>query len=73
MDVEPISVSFPPKTLLWKNPKAFASVLPQLVFEEDQLVYEKVGEIVILERTAQSALRVSGCIYVSDLKFSFGL
>ena len=47
----------------------FALVLPQLVFEEDQLANEKVREIGVLEHTAQVALQVSCCIYVSDLKF----
>ena len=42
IDVEPISINIPPKTSLWKNPKAFALVFSQLVFEEDKPIYEKV-------------------------------
>ena len=52
IDVEPISINIPPKTSLWKNPKYFAPVCPQLVFEEDKPIYEKVGEVGVLERTA---------------------
>ena len=56
MDVEPISVSFPSKTSLWKNPDAFASVFPQLILEADRPAYETLGEVGVLERTAQLAL-----------------
>ena len=56
VDVEPTSVNFPSKTSLWKNPDAFATMLPQLVLEADQPVYERLGEVRILERTAQVAL-----------------
>ena len=58
IDVEPTPVSFPSKISLWKNPDAFASVFPQLVLEADQPVYEKLGEVGILERTSQVALQV---------------
>ena len=71
IDIEPISIDCPPKALLWKNPKAFALGLPQLVFEEDKPIYEKVGEIGVLERTAQVALQVSGSIFISNIKILF--
>ena len=58
VDVEPTSVSFPAKTSLWKNPDAFASVFPQLILEADRPVYENLGEVGVLERTAQLALLV---------------
>ena len=58
LDVEPIFVGFPPKTSLWKNPDAFASIFPQLILEADRPVYEKLGEVGVLERTAQLALQV---------------
>ena len=45
VDVEPLSVSFLLKTSLWKNLDAFALVFPQLVLEEDQPIYERLGEI----------------------------
>ena len=57
--VDPISVGFPSKTLLWKNPDAFAQVLPRLVFEADQPIYEKLREIRILECTAHVTLQVN--------------
>ena len=69
IDVELISINIPPKTSLWKNPKAFASVFPQLVFEEDKPIYEKVREVGVLERIAQVALQVSGSTSIFDLKF----
>ena len=68
VDVDSVSVNFPLGTSLWKNPKAFALVFPQLVLEEDQPVYEKVGMIGVLECTTQMALQVSSCIYVSGFK-----
>ena len=58
VDVEPTSVSFPSKTSLWRNPDAFASVFPQLILEPNRPVYEKLGEVGVLERTAQIALQV---------------
>ena len=58
VDVEPTSVSFPSKISLWKNPDAFAAMFPQLVLEADRPVYERLGEVGILERTAQVALQV---------------
>ena len=64
IDVESISIDFLPKTSLWKNPKAFASVLPHLVFEEDKPIYEKVREIGVLEHTAQVALQVSDSTFI---------
>lgn len=57
-DVEPTAISFPSKTSLWKNPDAFGSMFPQLVLKADRPVYEKLGEIGVLERTAQLALQV---------------
>ena len=57
--VEPISINLPPKTSLWKNLGVFTPVCSQLVLEEDQPIYERLGEINILERSAQLALRVS--------------
>ena len=51
--------NFSPTTSLWKNPNAFTLVFPQLVFEEDQPVYEKLEEIGVLEHTAQVALQVN--------------
>ena len=64
MDVESISVIFLPKTSLWKNCNVFALVLPQLVFEEDQPIYEKLEEIDILEHMAHVALQVNVCITI---------
>ena len=58
VNIEPNSVSFPSKISLWKNPDAFASVFPQLVLEANRPVYEKLGEVGILERTAQVTLQV---------------
>ena len=56
VDIEHTSVSFPSKTSLWKNPDAFTSVFSQLILEADLLVYEKLGDVGVLERTAQLAL-----------------
>ena len=58
VDVEPTSVSFPSKTSLWKSPDAFASVFPQLILDADRPVYENLGNVGVLERTAQLALQV---------------
>ena len=58
VDVEPTPVSLPSKVSLWKDPDAFASVFPQLILEADRPVYEKLGEVGVLERTAQLALQV---------------
>ena len=63
VDAEPLSISLPPKTSLWKNPDALTPVFPKLVLEEDQPVYERLGEISILERLAQMALQVS--VYIT--------
>ena len=63
VDIGPLSVIFPPKTSLWKNPCAFTPVFPQFVLEEDQPIYERLGEISILERSAQMTLQVS--IYIT--------
>ena len=58
VDVEPTPVSLPSKVSLWKDPDAFASVFPQLILEADRPVYEKLGEVGVLERPAQLALQV---------------
>ena len=58
VDVEPTPVSLPSRASLWKDPDAFASVFPQLILEADRPVYEKLGEVGVLERTAQLALQV---------------
>ena len=52
VDAEPLSISFPPKTSLWKDPNAFALVFPKLLLEEDQPIHERLGKISILEHSA---------------------
>ena len=61
MDVVPLSIALPTKTSLWKNPSAFTSICSQLVLEEDQPHYEKLGESNILECVAKLTLQVSIC------------
>ena len=52
MDVELIYVKFHPKPSFCSDPYAFAPVFPQLVFEDDQAIYEWLGDISVLERSA---------------------
>ena len=71
MDAEPITINLPPKTSLWKNLSAFASVCSQLVLENDQPIYERFRESDILERSAQLAPQVSIYTKYLGMKFQF--